>query len=90
VRCALGGDPGSAAVLFGGVESARGERRIGVFGPFWSAQQAAVRATLGDKTFDTAYVDGAEGGFDKVVALALAVDHPDLAHGSARFAPTLR
>ncbi|MDT5034429.1 MAG: hypothetical protein QOC94_4600, partial [Actinoplanes sp.] len=90
VRCALGGDPGSAAVLFGGVESARGERRIGVFGPFWSAQQAAVRATLGDKTFDTAYVDGAEGGFDKVVALALAVDHPDLAHGSARFAQTLR
>jgi predicted ATPase/class 3 adenylate cyclase len=90
VRCAVGGDPGSAAVLFGGVESAQGERRSGVFGPFWSAQQAAVRATLGDKTFDTAYVDGAEAGFDAVVARALAVEHPDLAHGSARFAPTLR
>jgi predicted ATPase len=89
VRCALGGDSASAAVLFGGAESVRGGRRSGVFGAFWSAQQAALQATLGDKTFDAAYVDGADLGFDQIVAMALAVEHPDLEHGSVRFAPTL-
>jgi hypothetical protein len=90
VRCVLGGDPATAAVLFGGAESVRGERRTEVFGSFWSAQQAALRASLGDKTFDAAYADGADLGLDQIVAIALAVEHPDLEHGSARFAPTLR
>jgi predicted ATPase len=90
VRCVLGGDPASAAVLFGGVESVREQRRAEVFGSFWSAQQASLRARLGDKAFDAAYADGADLGFDQIVALALAVEHPDLEHGSARFAPTLR
>jgi len=90
VRCSLGGDPGSAAVLFGGAESARGSRRSEVFGSFWSAQQASLRAQLGDKTFDAAYADGVDLGFDQIVAMALAVEHPDLEQGSARFAPTLR
>jgi predicted ATPase/class 3 adenylate cyclase len=89
VRCALGGDPEPAAVLFGGAESVRGARRTTVFGPFWSAQEAAVQAILGDKTFDDAYVVGAGLGFDRIVAMALAVEHPDLEHGSVRFAPTL-
>jgi predicted ATPase/class 3 adenylate cyclase len=90
VRCVLGGDPATAAVLFGGAESVRGQRRTEVFGSFWSAQQAGLRASLGDKTFDAAYADGADLGFDQIVAVALAVEHPDLEHGSARFAPTLR
>ncbi|RZU50395.1 putative ATPase [Krasilnikovia cinnamomea] len=89
VRCALGGDAATAAVLFGGAESVRGERRAEVFGGFWSAQQAGVRATLGDGAFDAAYADGAQLGFDRIVAMALAVEHPDLEQGSARFAPTL-
>jgi predicted ATPase/class 3 adenylate cyclase len=89
VRCALGGDTASAAVLFGGAESVRGPRRTMVFGAFWAAQQAALQASLGDKTFDAAYVDGADLGFDQIVAMALAVEHPDLEHGSVRFAPTL-
>jgi predicted ATPase/class 3 adenylate cyclase len=90
VRCAIGGDPATAAVLFGGAESVRGARRTLAFGGFWAAQQAALRATLGDTVFDVAYADGAESGFDRVVAMALAVEHPDLEHDSVRFAPTLQ
>jgi predicted ATPase/class 3 adenylate cyclase len=90
VRCALGGDAVTAAVLFGGAESVPGVRRTAMFGAFWAAQQAALRATLGDAAFDAAYADGAEAGFDRTVATALAVEHPDLEHGSARFAQTLR
>jgi predicted ATPase/class 3 adenylate cyclase len=90
VRCAIGGDPATATVLFGGAESVRGERRTPVFGGFWAAQQAVLRSTLGDAAFDAAYADGARAGFDRIVAMALAVEHPDLEHGSARFAPTLR
>jgi hypothetical protein len=90
VRCALGGDAGAAAVLFGGAEPIRGARRTSLFGGFWAAQQSAARATLGDAAFDAAYADGAKTGFDRIVAMALAVEHPDLEHGSARFAQTLR
>jgi hypothetical protein len=90
VRCAIGGDPATAAVLFGGAESVRGERRTVVFGAFWAAQQAELRSTLGDAAFDVAYAKGAGAGFDQIVAMALAVEHPDLEHGSARFAQTLR
>ncbi|WP_412753121.1 adenylate/guanylate cyclase domain-containing protein [Krasilnikovia sp. M28-CT-15] len=89
VRCVLGGDATTAAVLFGGAESVGGERRSEVFGGYWSAQQARVRALLGDGASDAAYADGAQLGFDRIVAMALAVEHPDLEQGSARFAPTV-
>ncbi|GAB2610583.1 hypothetical protein Aab01nite_24890 [Paractinoplanes abujensis] len=90
VRCAMGGDPATAAVLFGGAEAARGARRTEMFGRFWSAQQLSLRSALGDAAFDAAYADGVGLGFDRIVAMALAVEHPDLADGAARFAPTLQ
>jgi predicted ATPase/class 3 adenylate cyclase len=90
VRCAIGGDPATAATLFGGAESVRGARRTALFAGYWSARQAALRTTLGDAAFDAAYADGAAAGFDRIVAMALAVEHPDLEFGSARFAPSLR
>jgi predicted ATPase/class 3 adenylate cyclase len=90
VRCAQGGDQATAAVLFGGAEAARGARRSELFGQFWSAEQLSLRTSLGDAAFDAAYADGAGLGFDRIVALALAVEHPDLEDGAARFAQTLR
>ncbi|UQU65474.1 adenylate/guanylate cyclase domain-containing protein [Couchioplanes caeruleus] len=89
VRCAMGGDPVSASVLFGGAESVRGARRATQFGVFWGNQQGVLRQLLGDAAFDAAYADGAQMGFTSAVATALAVEHPDLEHGSARFAQTL-
>jgi predicted ATPase/class 3 adenylate cyclase len=89
VRCAQGGDPATAAVLFGGAEAARGARRTEMFGRFWSAQQSSLRTSLGDAAFDAAYADGVGLGFDRIVAMALAVEHPDLEDGAARFAQTL-
>jgi hypothetical protein len=86
VRCAAGGDVATAATLFGGAESVRGARRTVLFGSFWSDRQATVRSILGDSAFDASYADGAGLGFDRIVALALAVEHPDLEHDSARFA----
>ncbi|WP_285684452.1 adenylate/guanylate cyclase domain-containing protein [Actinoplanes sp. NBRC 103695] len=90
VRCAMGGDHTTSARLFGGSEGVRGVRRAAVAGGFWVEQQAQVRAAIGDAAFDAAYVDGAGQGFDRIVAAALAVEHPDLEYGSARFAPTMR
>jgi predicted ATPase/class 3 adenylate cyclase len=89
VRCAVGGDAPTAAMLFGGAEPVGGARRTALFAGYWAAQQAAVRAALGDTAFDAAYAEGAAAGFDRVVATALAVEHPDLEYGSVRFAPTL-
>ncbi|MCU7730172.1 adenylate/guanylate cyclase domain-containing protein [Actinoplanes sp. KI2] len=89
VRCSLGGDPTSAAVLFGGAEAARGARRTDIFGRFWAEQQLALRTALGDAAFDAAYADGVGLGFDRIVAMALAVEHPDLEDGAVRFAQTL-
>ncbi len=89
-RCALGGDAVNATVLFGGAEAARGARRNESFGAFWSEQQVALRLALGDAAFDAAYADGATLGFDRVVAMALAVEHPDLEDGAARFAQIVR
>jgi predicted ATPase len=86
VRCAAGGDAVTAATLFGGAESVRGARRTGLFDSFWSDRQATVRSDLGDGAFDAAYAEGAGLDFDRIVALALAVEHPDLEHDSARFA----
>jgi hypothetical protein len=89
VRCAIGGDTNTATVLFGAAESVRGVRRATQFGGYWSRQQAALRRMLGDTAFDAAYAEGAEIGFTRAVAIALAVEHPDLEHGSVRFAQTL-
>ncbi|MEU4239355.1 adenylate/guanylate cyclase domain-containing protein [Actinoplanes sp. NPDC026619] len=86
VRCAQGGDAANAAVLFGGAEAARGARRTALFGSFWSAQQLWLRTSLGDAAFDAAYAEGVGLGFDRIVAMALAVEHPDLEDGAARFA----
>lgn len=86
VRCAAGGDVETAATLFGGAESVRGARRTVLFDSFWSERQATVRSRIGDSAFDAAYADGAGLDFDRIVALALAVEHPDLEHDSARFA----
>jgi predicted ATPase len=90
VRCAMGGDMATAAVLFGGAAAVRGARRAELFAPYWVKQQAVVGTALGDATFDEAYADGADLGFDRIVATALAVEHPDLEHGSARFAHTMQ
>ena len=90
VRCHIGGDPATAAVLFGGAEAAPGERRTGMFGRFFSDQQVSVRTSLGDEVFDAAYADGVDLSFDRIVAMALAVEHPDLEDGATRFAQTLR
>lgn len=89
VRCAIGDDARTATVLFGAAESVRGVRRATQFGTFWSEQQAVLRRILGDQAFDAAYADGAGLGFTTAVTLALAVEHPDLEYGSARFADTL-
>jgi hypothetical protein len=40
---------------------------------------------IGDADFDRAYADGARLCLDDAVALALSVEHPDLAFGSERF-----
>jgi predicted ATPase/class 3 adenylate cyclase len=90
VRCSIGGDAATATVLFGGAEAARGARRTEMFGKFWSDEQSALRASLGDATFDAAYADGADLGFERIVAMALSVEHPDLEDGATRFAQTLR
>jgi hypothetical protein len=90
VRCALGGDPLTAAKLFGSTQAARTRLRIaaGVFGAYWSEQQLAVRAAVGDAAFDAAYAAGAGLGLEETAAVALAVEHPDLVDGSNRFAQT--
>jgi hypothetical protein len=88
VRCALGGDPITATRLFGAAQLTRSAMRCtpGMFGSYWLEQQAELRATLGDAAFDTAYAEGAELNLEEAAAVALGVEHPDLAAGSIRFA----
>ena len=87
-RCAAGGDAITAARLFGAAQAAqvwlRGANVL--FAPFWTSQQAQVRATLGDRVFDNVYAQGAALALDQAVAVALSVDHPDMADGFERFA----
>ncbi len=100
VRCAIGGDPATAALLFGaaGGDSASEARagaadeygRNGVFGGFWATQQAALRAAVGDGAFDAAYANGARLDLDQAASVALAVEHPDLAADSTRFVTDAR
>ncbi len=87
VRCVLGGDPETAARLFGAAQAARVRLRCspGAFGTYWSEQQTAVRAALGDAAFDAAYAAGAGLTLEGAVAMALTIEHPDLAADSVRF-----
>ncbi len=75
-RCAAGGDALAAATLFGAAGTAACR---------WTAELAAVRESAGDGPFDAAYVDGAALDIEGAVALATAVEHPDLAADSTRF-----
>jgi hypothetical protein len=87
VRCALGGDPLTAARLFGAAQAARTSLRVspGMFGPYWAEHQASVSGVLGDTVFDSAYAEGSALSVEEAAAVALAVEHPDLAAGSKRF-----
>ncbi|MGW8644382.1 ATP-binding protein [Micromonospora chalcea] len=87
VRCALAGDALSAARLFGAAQATRSNLRAtpGIYGPYWAARQAELRRVLGDEAFDAAYGAGAGLRLDEVAALALHVEHPDLAADSPRF-----
>ncbi len=88
VRCAHGGDPKTAARLFGAAQATRTTQRGagGLFAAYWSQEQATIRSVLGDPAFDTAYAAGAELTLEQAAGMALAVEHPDLAAGSSRFA----
>jgi len=46
--------------------------------------ESAVRNTMGDSAFDAAYAQGAAMTISEATTFALAVDHPDLAHGLVR------
>jgi len=87
VRCAHGGDPETAAKLFGAAQATRTAQRGagGLFAGYWSDEQALTRAMLGDARFDAAYAAGASLTLEQAAAMALAVEHPDLAAGSKRF-----
>ncbi|GAA1029647.1 hypothetical protein GCM10009557_18920 [Virgisporangium ochraceum] len=87
VRCALGGEPLLAALLFGAAQAARARLKTsgGVLSVYWVEHEAAVRAVLGDAVFDSAYAAGSALSVEKAAAVALAVEHPDLAADSARF-----
>lgn len=92
VRCIRGAAEIIAARLFGAAQAARVGMRCppGPFGDFFASEQAALRQALGDAAFDAAYAEGATLCLDDAAALALSVEHPDLAAGSARFAPVDR
>jgi hypothetical protein len=52
---------------------------------YWADQQARVRAAIGDAEFDAAYAEGGALNLTDAVAVALAVEHPDLSADSLRF-----
>ncbi|MEV4200296.1 adenylate/guanylate cyclase domain-containing protein [Micromonospora globbae] len=87
VRCAAGGDLHLAARLFGAAQATGANLRCttGIYGAYWAEQQAELRARLGDAAFDAAYGEGAELSLEEAAALALDVEHPDLAADSTRF-----
>jgi len=87
VRCAMGGDLVTATRLFAAAqtEQTRLRQSPGAFGPYWAAQRDGVRAVLGDGSFDAAWADGTQLRLEDAVAVALTIDHPDLAAGSVRF-----
>jgi predicted ATPase/class 3 adenylate cyclase len=87
-RCVEGKDHATAATLFGAAESAHLKLLCGpgIFSPYWKEQQQMARAALGDSAFDSAYARGTGMGLREAAALALNVEHPDMAHDSTRFA----
>ncbi|PZF86588.1 ATP-binding protein, partial [Micromonospora deserti] len=87
VRCAAGDDPLTGARLFGAAQATRASLRStpGICGAYWAERQAELRGMLGDAAFDDAYGQGAELGLEEAAAVALAVEHPDLAADSTRF-----
>ncbi|MFU8875533.1 ATP-binding protein [Micromonospora sp. SL4-19] len=87
VRCALGGEAATAARLFGAAQATRSHLRAipGIYEPYWLKQQAELRQELGDAAFDAAYGEGGELALEDAAALALGVEHPDLAADSPRF-----
>ncbi|MFC4019642.1 ATP-binding protein [Micromonospora sp. GCM10011542] len=91
VRCAIGGDPLTAARLFGAAQATRASMRStpGIYGGYWADRQAELRGVLGDAAFDEAYGEGAELGLEEAAGLALDVEHPDLAADSTRFSTGL-
>ncbi|WP_244366314.1 ATP-binding protein [Micromonospora echinofusca] len=88
VRCAAEGRTVTAARLFGAAQATRSVLRAtpGTFGAYWLARQAQLRAELGDAAFDAAYAAGTQLSLEEAAEIALSVEHPDLAAGSARFA----
>ncbi len=86
VRCALGGEMTQAATLFGAAQAARTRLRsnAGAVGPMGRRHESAVRHTMGDAAFDTAYGQGAAMTLAEATAYALAVEHPDLMHALVR------
>jgi predicted ATPase/class 3 adenylate cyclase len=87
-RCIHGGDFVTGVTLFGAAESATAMLHCGPgqLGPYWKQQQSAARVALGDNAFDEAYAHGTAMGLREAAAMALLVEHPDLAHDSVRFA----
>jgi predicted ATPase len=85
VRCALAGDHATAARLFGAAQSVGTGVGATGLGGYWSTWQTNVRAELGDPEFDVAYAEGSRLSLDDAVAVALAIEHPDLAADSLRF-----
>jgi len=88
-RCVLGGDHELATTLFAAAAAAKAKlcRGPGIFGRFWTAQQAVSREALGDAAFDAAWARGAALGLEDAAALALAIEAPDLASRFAAPAP---
>jgi predicted ATPase len=86
VRCALGGEMTNASTLFGAAQAARARLRSnqGAIGPMGRRHESAVRNTMGDAAFDTAYGEGAAMTLAEATAFALAVEHPDLHHALVR------
>jgi predicted ATPase/class 3 adenylate cyclase len=83
VRCVLGGEMTQAATLFGAAQAAREAlcSRQGAIGPMGQRHEAVARNTMGDGAFDTAYAAGAAMSLPEATQYALAVEHPDYAHG---------
>ena len=87
-RCTIGGDPITGARLFGAAQAAqewlRGANLL--LAPYWAQRKMQLREMLGNRIFDQVYAQGAALTLDQAVAVALSVDHPDMADGSERFA----
>ena len=86
VRCAMGGDPATAARLFGAADANRSRLRCppGFFASYWSQWQNTARAALGDERFDSVYAAGSQLSLEDAAAVALAVEHPDFPSGQER------